>query len=276
MTSTRIRIAARTIVILAAVVLGTLNTPTAQPQSKPATPGASPKFDVAAIKPNNSGAVWSSQSPIKDKVGRYSARNASLKSLLTWFYDVRDAQIAGGPRWLDSDRFDIDAEVDGQPSPQQSIEMLKALLADRFQLQIHFESRDLTRYVLATPKNGLSLGTHLAKADDRDCSATPAGTPGCRGTFAPGPQSLAMEHITFAALAITLSKMTGQLVTDETGLDGRYDIRLALTPSGTSQTVAYGDAVMEALRDQTGLRLESRKIPASVLVIDHAERPTGN
>jgi uncharacterized protein (TIGR03435 family) len=236
---------------------------------------APPRFDVVAIKPNNSGEAWSSGSPIKDKVGLYAAGNASLRTLITWFYGVNEPQIAGGPRWLGADRYDIDAQVDGQPSRAQVNEMLKTLLADRFQSQFHVESREMPRYTLVAAKNGLTFGPHLAKADGRDCSAVPAGGPGCRG-IGPGPQSMEMEHVTFAVVAATLSNMAGQVVADETGLDGSYDIKLDLLPSGGNSAISFGDTVMDALRDQIGLRVESRKAPTRILVIERAEKPTDN
>jgi uncharacterized protein (TIGR03435 family) len=262
------------VVLTAPTIAGILAAPAIHAQSQPGAPDQL-RFDAVSIKPNHSDVTWSSGSPIIDKVGRYTAKNVTLKSLITWFYGVRDAQIAAGPRWLDADRYDIDAEADGQPSPEQSLQMLRALLADRFRLQVHFEPRDLSGYALMTPKNGLKFGPHLAKVERPECVTGAPGAPGCRGAFF-GPQSLAVEHIDFALLARTLSSMVGLLVTDETQLDGKYDIRLDLPPSETSAAISYGDTIMTALREQTGLRLESRKVPTQVLVIDRAEKPTDN
>jgi uncharacterized protein (TIGR03435 family) len=233
------------------------------------------RFDVVAIKPNNSGEFWSSQSPIRDKVGRYNARNASLKSLIMWSYGVSEAQISGGPRWLGTDRFDVDAQVDGQPGKEQVAEMVRTLLSDRFQLQLHFEARDIPRYTLLAPKNGLTFGPHLAKADDRDCSAEPGGAQGCRAAVG-GSGHMEMEHVTFAVVAVNLSSMLGMPVVNETQLDGRYDIKLDLTPPEVTSPASFGDTVMDALREQLGLRLELRKVPGRSLVIDRAEKPTGN
>jgi uncharacterized protein (TIGR03435 family) len=233
-------------------------------------------FDAVSIKPNHSGVTWASASPIKNKVGRYTARNVTLKALIAWFYNVYEAQIVGGPRWLDVDRFDIEAEVDGQPSREELIQMLQALLADRFQLQVRFESREISRYALMAPKGGLKFGPHLARADDRDCSNSPESA-GCRGvTF--GPQNMSMEHTDFAIVARTLSSMIGRVVVDETGLTGSYDIKLDLDltlPEG-GPALSFGDTVMAAFREQIGIRFESEKGPAEVLVVDRAERPSEN
>jgi uncharacterized protein (TIGR03435 family) len=232
-----------------------------------------PRFDVVSIKHNDSGAQSPSGSPIVDKVGHYSARNASLRSLVSWFYGIYEFQITGGPKWFDTDRYDIEAKADAQPTREQLVQMLRALLADRFRLEAHFDSREVSRYALLAPKAGLKFGPHLAKAEDRDCSAVPAGAPGCRAVYF-GQQKLAMEHITFEVLARTLSSMVGTQVFDDTGLHGTYDINLELP--GTAPTISFGDTIIMALQDQTGLRFETRKAPTEVLVIDRAEKPTEN
>jgi len=232
-------------------------------------------FDVVAIKPNNSGEYWSSQSGIRDKVGRYNARNASLKSLIMWSYGVSEAQISGGPRWLATDRFDVDAQVDGQPGKEQVAEMVRTVLADRFQLQLHFDSRDIPQYTLLAPRNGLTFGPHLAKADDRDCSADRGGAPGCRAV-AGGSGHMEMEHVTFAVVAVNMSSMLGIPVVNETQLDGRFDIKLDLAVPAVNSPASFGDTVIDALREQLGLTVELRKVPGRVLVIDRAEKPTGN
>jgi uncharacterized protein (TIGR03435 family) len=190
---------------------------------------------------------------------------------------VYEAQIVGGPRWLDADRYDIDAEVDGQPSREELIKMLQALLADRFQLELHSESREISQYALVVPRKGLNFGWQFAIADERDCSPTSVGAPGCRGiTF--GPKSMTMEHTDFAQVARILSSMVGRVVVDETRLDGKYDIKLDLdltTPEGTP-ALDLGDTVMAAFREQVGIRFEVQKGPTEVLVIDRAERPSEN
>jgi uncharacterized protein (TIGR03435 family) len=234
-------------------------------------------FDVVSVKPNHSGVVWSSRSPIKDKVGHYTARNATLKSLVSWFFGVNDAQIVGGPGWVGVDRYDIQAQVDGQPTRDELFEMLQALLADRFQLQVHRESREMSRYVLVTPKNGLKFGPHFVKAGDRDCSNGSASTPGCRGIVF-SPKTVTIEYTDFGQVAQTLSSIIGRVVVDQTGLEGKYDISLDLevTPPNGAPALSLGDTIMAALREQIGVRFDSQKGPVPVLVIDRAERPVEN
>jgi uncharacterized protein (TIGR03435 family) len=235
-----------------------------------------PHFDVVSIKSNRSGVTWSSASQIQDKVGRYSARNVTLKSLISWSYDVYDAQIVGGPGWLERDRFDIEAEVDAHPGRDELIQMLRAMLSDRFRLQAHFESRELTRYALMAPKIGLKFGPHFAKAD-RDCSSLPPGSPGCRAVSF-GPESLTMEHTDFGQVARTFAAVLGRVVVDETGIKGMFDIRLDLdlTPPEGAPALSLGDTIMTSLREQIGLRFEERKGPAEVLIVDRAEKPGEN
>jgi uncharacterized protein (TIGR03435 family) len=235
-----------------------------------------PRFDVVSIKPNSSGLPWSSGSPIKAKVGRYSAHNVTVRNLIGWFFGVNAGQIISSSHWIDVDRYDVDAETEGQPTVEELGEMLKSLLRDRFRLEIHFESREGSRYALVAPKSGLKYGAHCVRADDRDCPVG-SGSPGCRGLVF-GQQGLIIEHMGLAQVAATLSTILGQVVQDETGLSGKYDFKLEwdVGPTDGPPTVSLVDNLITAFREQTGLRLESRKGIISVLVVDQVEKPTPN
>ncbi|MBV9503835.1 MAG: TIGR03435 family protein [Acidobacteriia bacterium] len=256
-------------ITLAAAVMASPRTSCAQSADK--------RFDVVSVKPNNSGQVWATASPIKERVGRYTARNVTLKNLITWFYDVNESQIIGGPRWLETDRFDIDAVVDGQPTREEVIQMLRALLADRFNLEYHSDTRNISRYRLIAPKKGLKYGEHIMRSDNKDCGAVPTMVNGCRGIVF-GPQTLSLEHVGFAEIAQNLAAITGQPVVNETGLAGKYNITLDLdlAHSSNDPSVSIGDAIIIALREQIGLPIEVTKGATRALVIDRAERPTGN
>jgi uncharacterized protein (TIGR03435 family) len=155
--------------------------------------------------------------------------------------------------------------------------MVRSLLEARFRLRFHGDSREAPVYVLLAPKNGLKYGSHLAKADDRECPAGPTNAPGCR-TVVSVPRGILMEHVNVAAVAQTFSAMLHQVVMDETGLTARYDITLDydLTPPTPGGPVFFPEIIMDALRTQTGLRLETLKRPLEMLVIDHVELPSEN
>jgi hypothetical protein len=118
---------------------------------------ADPSFDVATIKPNNSGATSMQQLTVNGR--NFATRASSLLDLISFSYEVQAKQIVGGPDWLDKDRYDIAAvpDVDGAPNPEQVRSMIRKMLKDRFQLAFHKEKRDLSAYVLAVAKGGQKL-----------------------------------------------------------------------------------------------------------------------
>jgi uncharacterized protein (TIGR03435 family) len=119
------------------------------------SPAARSEFEVASIKRNVSGDLSNRFMP---SVGRLSVINMTLKDLLTTAYQVRDFQISGGPGWIDSERYDIEAKADGKTGPKQMAEpMLQALLETRFKLKVHRETKELPIYVLTVAKSGLKI-----------------------------------------------------------------------------------------------------------------------
>jgi uncharacterized protein (TIGR03435 family) len=237
--------------------------------------GALPKpaFDVVSVKPNHSGAYWFTVNSMKDKVGRFAATNISLKGLVTLAYEQDEARILGGPAWLESERYDMEAKVEGQPSGQELLLMLQSLLADRFQLKIHREDREAAQYSLVSERNGPKFGPQFARVENRHCEPDAAPASGCRGLrFSPG--SITAENVPVSELARALTAVAGNIVVDRTGLDGRYDFKVEWTRSKDVDSVA--DSVRAALRDQLGLRLEPRKGPVEMLVIDGAQKPAEN
>ncbi|HWE53364.1 MAG TPA: TIGR03435 family protein [Bryobacteraceae bacterium] len=260
-----------------AAVITLLYWPTMVAQSS-LTAERKPAFDVVSIKPNESGSFPWSSSGVQDKVGRYRAINAPLSALIADYFGLKsESQISGGPQWLGTQRFDIQAQVDGEPGRQTLILMVQSLIENRFQLQFHRESRMASVNVLLGPKNGVAYGSHLANADDRDCPKGPANALGCRPVVS-SPRGMAMEHVNTAVVAQTFSAMLHQVVIDESGLTGRYDITLDydLTPPQSGAPVVFPEIIADALRMQTGFRLETQKRPLDMLVIDHVERPSAN
>jgi uncharacterized protein (TIGR03435 family) len=245
------------------------------PQISGQTGGALSKsaFDVVSVKPNHSAAYWFTVNSLKDKVGRFSATNIRLKDLVTVAYEHDEASILGGPAWLESERYDVEAKVEGQPSRQELLLMLQSLLADRFRLKIHREVREVTQYSLVAERNGPKFGPQFARVENRHCEPEAATANGCRGLrFSPG--SVTAEYVTLSELARALTAIAGNIVVDQTGLDGRYDFKLEWPRSKDVDSV--GDSVGAAVRDQLGLRLEARKGPIEILVIDGVQKPAEN
>lgn len=247
-----------------------------------------PEFDVAAIRANTSGArAVSIGTP---SPGYFKAENVWLRFLIQVAWDVKDFQVLGGPGWATSDRYDVTARASGNLQLDGMRPMLKALLEDRFQLTLHAEIRELPVYALVTGKSGV----RLRQTSEGSCAApSPADAtqlPVC-GTLGMSPHSINGVGVTMAQLASTLSNDMQRPVIDQTGLTGRFDVYmewtadqstpgfwapgLAPAPSADPSSDS-GGSIFTVIREQLGLSLEARKGPVTVLVIDHAERPSAN
>jgi uncharacterized protein (TIGR03435 family) len=228
-----------------------------------------PAFDAASIKPARTDSAG--RSLTHDPGGRLTTSNATLKMLIMLAYRVMPHQIAGGPGWVASDGFDMDAKA-ARPDPSGAHfrAMLQNLLAERFQLRVHQETRELPVYLLVVAKNGPKMAA--AKGDEAE--------PGAR---VEGPGQLTGVGATMAGLATALSRPLQQTVIDRTGLSGAYNFKLrfapdagAVKPGGDAAGTGDDPDLVTALQQQLGLSLKTGKGPVDVLVIDHAERPTPN
>jgi len=254
-----------------------------------------PSFEVASVKPtaggqvNVGGQIWTSAGSSFKPGGAFEAVNATLGSIIRVAYGLRDFQTVGAPEWIDTVRFDIQAR-----GPQGAVESdgpqrLQSLLAERFALKVHRETRDLPIYALVMARPDGTLGPRLRRAqvlppgtDPRQCPA-----PGS------GPTSMRLCSVTMAQLANTwLPTYAGRAIVDRTGLTGEFDLALyfdnrsiqGVGPAGglgapsPGAELAPADtvSVFTALEEDLGLKLESQTGPAEVLVIDHVERPTPN
>lgn len=227
---------------------------------------SAPQFDVVSIKPNNSDDRGGNLRPI---AGGFAATNLSLNNLIQSAYKLKPWQILGGPAWITTDHFDIEAKTDGNPSLQQKMEMLQPLLADRFQLKVHRETRQLPIYTLAVAKSGAKL------------KATAAGE---RGYIRAGRGLIEGKNVAIAMLADLLGGSLGQSVANATGIAGSFDIKLEWTPTEGERNYSFDDRAIDpagpslftAIQEQLGLKLESGKGPIEVLVIDRVEKPSAN
>ena len=242
---------------------------------KPMRADIDPVFEVATIKPSRPEAQGKG---IRVNGIHFSTINISVNDLIGFAYGVHPRQISGGPAWLASDRFDIDAKPDGegQPNDRQLKIMVQKLLADRFKLAFRKEKKELSVYALVVGKSGSKLTPN---------ESDPNGLPGL------GFRALGSMIVRNASMADFASTMQGTVldrpVVDQTSLPGRYDFTLNWTPdefqfSSLGVKVppvpenAPNPDLFTAIQQQLGLKFESSKLPAEIFVIERAEKPEAN
>lgn len=293
--------------VLAGLLLLALSPLRVAGRTQAPAPGAGPTFEVASVKLNNSGdgRVLLQNQP----GGRFTATNVTLRLLIRNAYQLQEFQITGGPSWLNDDRFDIVAKAESLPDaptpapgmgPTPLQLMIRALLAERFKLAVHTETKELPIYALILARSDGRLGPDLHHSDT-DCAAfAAAGRGRGRGALPQPPQpgermpcgirigmgTMVIGGTSLSQFASSLSMFVGRTVLDRTGLTGAFDINLAWTPDQMPQRPSgapepppidpNGPSIFTALQEQLGLKLDSQKGPVDVLVIDRAERPTPN
>lgn len=240
------------------------------------------KFEVATIKaspPDERGAG------IRPLPGgqRYEAVNLTLKGIMVAAYRIKAEQIVGGPSWIDTAHFDMNAKAERSSNIEELHAMLKNLLAEQFKLEFHRETKELPIYSLSVGKGGAKLQPHEAQnAGDTWIDIEPDSHPG---------EFLKMVwHARFSPMdyfAFRLGQIMDRPVIDQTGLKGGFDFNLAFTrelPPGMQegamvngvQVDTSGPTIFEAVQKQLGLRLDRLKGPAEVIVVDRAEKPPVN
>lgn len=248
-------------------------------------------FDVAAIKPNNSGAIGE-QVRFYPPSGRVTMTNVTVKRMIQNAYQLQDQQIAGGPGWISSAHFDIVANSEATNlSPMDRWVMVRALLADRFKLKMHTEQREQPVFALVLGRRDGQLGEHLKKSNT-DCrlpkapvtTAIDLAVPNQCGVIMGGPGRMNFRGVTMETIAAQLSGRVGRSVVDRTALEGRYDLDVEFSPqplrsdnvdpAAGDRPATDGTSLYTAIQEQLGLKLESRKDSIEVTVIDSVERPT--
>jgi uncharacterized protein (TIGR03435 family) len=216
-----------------------------------------PRFEVASIKPGPPGARGQTlYNPTRE---RFAADSITTKALIAYAYDVREFQISSGPSWLGSEEYNIVAKPEGDVAGERALAMVRNLLAERFNLMLHRESREMPVLTLMATKNGLKLQPSQGTAG-----------PEVRG----GRGRLIARNVTMEMLAAQLaSRVLIRPVVDRTGITGKFDIDLTWTPDESADP---GLSIFAALEEQLGLKLETRKGPVDVLVIDRVDRPSAN
>jgi uncharacterized protein (TIGR03435 family) len=240
------------------------------------------EFEAASIKPSAPMAMGMVKMGMEMLPGgRVSMSGVTAKILIQQAYGVRDFQIVGGPSWLGSERYDITAKPQGAATPEQVKVMIQALLADRFKLQFHRETKELPTYALVVAKGG-------PKFHESEKVKGPDKPKGARMNMR-GRGQFSLEGAPVAALANQLGQVLGRSVIDKTELAGNYDFKLEWTPDegqpgimkppggdGSAAADLPGASIFTALQDQLGLKLESTKGPVETLVIERAEKASEN
>ena len=236
-------------------------------------------FEVASVKPHSAEIRGNS---VDFSVERFTATNIPLGGLILMAYNITVRQIAGQDQWF-SERYDIAAKAEHPVSRGQMRRMLQALLAERFKLVVHWETREVPVYALVVGKGGPKLHHSDPSRGEIINPLTPTGA---------GGTELKSGHLVFkdesmSDFAWALSRMvaTGdRVVLDDTGLNGTYDFELTFEPPrrasgaeapGTATSIE-APSIFDAVQEQLGLKLESKKGPVKFLIVDHVEKPSAN
>jgi uncharacterized protein (TIGR03435 family) len=245
----------RTLLLAIACTLAAVHTPPCAAQ-RPL------EFDVASIKPTAAGP---GNTTMKfDPGGTFRATGAPLNALIQMAYGVKDFQVSKGPKWADSESFDV-YDIVAKPAVGVTLNRnelkvaLQALLAERFRLKIHRELKDLPMYSLVVAKNGPKLTKNID-------------APGPEATMGSG--QLKGSKISMSILAGMLAQLLDRAVRDDTGISGDFDVKLNWRPGDAPDI--DGPSIFTAIQEQLGLKLNAQKGPVEILIIDSAERPSRN
>jgi uncharacterized protein (TIGR03435 family) len=253
-----------------------------------------PAFDVVSVKLDKSG---SGMIRVMGKPDGYAATNISLLMLIQGAYGIREDLVSGAPSWANSTRYDIDAKVADADvdtlkklTPEQRRTMLQPMLAERFKLAVHTETKQLPVYELVVAKGGSKLKEATPGDTYADGIKGPDGV-GRAGMIRVGRGQLTAQAIPMTSLVNMLSQQLHRTVVDKTGLTGKFDVTMQWTEDSSDPMFkgndgsqhqaepapdATGPSIFTALQEQLGLKLQSAKGPVETLVIDHVEMPTEN
>jgi uncharacterized protein (TIGR03435 family) len=224
--------------------------------------GQTPAFEAASIKRST---ALENGTDLDTTPGTMTIRNFSLRSLVRVAYGVKEYQVVGGPKWMDSERYNINAKAAGPAKDRELMMMLRTLLGERFKVEVHQESKASQGYALLPAKGGLKI--------------KPVVGGGNSSTSSHGG-SLTAKGVSMARLCDWLARRLNAPVMDATGIGGVFDFKLEWTPEeappGTPASAGPDFSLMAALQEQIGVKLEGRKVPMELIVVDRAEKPSEN
>jgi uncharacterized protein (TIGR03435 family) len=227
-----------------------------------------PAFEVASVKMNATG---SGEGPgrgreiITPSPAGVTMKNVHLKSVVQWAYHLQAIQVSG-PSWLDDNRYDIVAKTAGETPGERQRVMMQTLLAQRFKLTFHRETKEMPAYVFTVAKGG-----HKLKPSDSEgeMEVKPSGS---------GKMAAAFTHVTLAQLSEMAQSPLQGVVVDQTGLKGSYDFTLDMSPfmgGGDFRPTGIEDVItmiIQAANEQLGIKIEQKKVPSELLIVDHVEK----
>lgn len=265
--------------LLALIAAGSMNATQAVPSTATASPQQDTKpavFDIVAIRPSDP--TLRGDCYMKGQPGgqTFTGRCVPLSLIVKYAYKIIDSQIVGGPGWMNTELYDFEAKTDRPVTRAEVATLFQTLLADRFKLQFHNETRTLSALVLTVDK-----AAHKMKANDSSYEwdipimPMPGSIPKFKGTRCP------MYYLSW-----WIAQRESRPVLDKTGLSGFWDFTLEFIPEGMGEgrrsangdlgPAMDGSSLSTALRQQLGLKLESEKAPVEVYVIDHVEKASAN
>ena len=227
---------------------------------------APPAFEVASVKVSLAGTMGRGGmghgfDNITPSPAGVSMINVPLKSVIQWAYHVQSVQVSG-PGWLDVDRYDVVAKAAGAVPEDQLRQMMQKLLADRFKLTFHRESKEMRAFVVSVAKTGLKM---TESTSEGDMDIQPSGRVGA-----------SFQRATVQKLAELLSGPLQAPVVDQTGLTGRYDFKIDLanvldptTPMGINDVIPI---FVQVAQQQLGIKIDEKKVAVEMLMVDHAEK----
>jgi len=262
-------------------------------------------FEAASIKPQAPSSAGSIRTMVRYPTnGRLTAAGATVKTLICFAYGISDFQVLGGPDWIDNDRYDVEAspgsaleeqlqKMTSDDNTQAKRRMLQTLLADRFKLTLHHDTKELPLYSLVVAKGGSKLQETKpddANPDTANASPHPTNKGRMRMSVDSGSIEITATGLAIDGLARQLAQQLGSTVQNQTGLKGIYDFTLRFTPPDANIDVSGpgggnasmsladngGTSIFAAVQDQLGLKLESKKGPVDVVVVDHVDKPSDN
>jgi uncharacterized protein (TIGR03435 family) len=265
------------LLLLIAVLIGPAVLAQQATAPAPPAPAKVVTFEVATIKPSaHPDGAWD----LRPTPDGYTGMDISLLKLVGEAYGIYDAKlITGGPSWIDRDKFDLEAKFNAAEIPDatnltfhQRADMLQPLLADRFHLKVHRETKEFLVYNLVIAKGGFK--PQQTKPEDVYQGDT---GPSCLFRRSRSGY-LQVQGCMPKDLEDQLRFATGRTVIDKTGITTRYNFELRWTPDNTpaDSPEAFGSSIFTALQEQLGLKLEPATAPLDILVIDSAERPSAN
>jgi uncharacterized protein (TIGR03435 family) len=225
-----------------------------------------PAFEVASVKISAAGSgEGRGREIVTPSPAGVTMKNVHLKSVVQWAYHLQAIQVSG-PGWIDDNRYDIVAKAAGETPGERQRVMMQTLLAQRFKLTFHRETKEMPAYVFTVAKGGHKL---KPSEGEGEMEVKPSGS---------GKMAAAFSHVTLAQLAEFASSPLQGVVVDQTGLKGSYDFTLDMSPfmgGGDFRPTGIEDVItmiIQAANEQLGIKIEQKKVPAEILIVDHAEK----